>query len=121
MGLPLQADELLWTASGFNADKPLLRLFSAQEGTPRRFSDQEANDVGTWLRWLYRANVQPTLQFVDTSDELVQRLETKQLDWISCNANAIPRLRRSLGTKLGDPCCPAGPTARPPGRWRGCW
>lgn len=113
MGLPLQADELLWTASGFNADKPLLRLFSAQEDTPRRFSDQEANDVGTWLRWLYRANVQPTLQFVDTSDELVQRLETKQLDWISCNANAIPRLRRSLGTKLGVSVLPRGANGTP--------
>jgi ABC-type glycerol-3-phosphate transport system substrate-binding protein len=113
VGLPLQADELLWTASAFNADRPLLRLFRAQEGTPRRFSDPEADDVSHWLRWLYRANVQPTLQFVDTSDELVQRLETKQLDWISCNANAIPRLRRSLGSKLGVSVLPGGADGTP--------
>jgi maltose-binding protein MalE len=113
VGLPLQADELLWTASAFNADKALLRLFSTQEGTPRRFSEAEANNVNNWLRWLYRANVQPTLQFVDTSDELVQRLETKQLDWISCNANAIPRLRRSLGTKLGVSVLPSGANGTP--------
>jgi maltose-binding protein MalE len=113
VGLPLQADELIWTASAFNADKALLRLFSTQEGTPRRFSEAEANNVNNWLRWLYRANVQPTLQFVDTSDELVQRLETKQLDWISCNANAIPRLRRSLGTKLGVSVLPSGANGTP--------
>lgn len=113
VGLPLQADELLWTASAFNADKPLLRLFRAQERTPRRFSDPEANEVRNWLRWLYSANIQPTLQFVDTSDELVQRLETKQLDWISCNANAIPRLHRSLRSNLGVSVLPGGADGTP--------
>jgi len=113
VGLPLQADELLWTASAFNADRPLLRLFMAQERRPRRFSDLDADEVSHWLRWLYRANVQPTLQFVDTSDELVQRLETKQLDWISCNANAIPRLRRSLGSNLGVSVLPGGANGTP--------
>ena len=32
VGLPLQADELLWTASAFNADRPLLRLFRGPGG-----------------------------------------------------------------------------------------
>jgi ABC-type glycerol-3-phosphate transport system substrate-binding protein len=114
VGLPLQVDELLWSASGFDADKPILRLFSDEEGTqPRRFSETEVSEVNAWLRWLYRANVQPTVYFVDTSDELVQRLETKQLDWISCNANAIPRLRRSLGSKLGVSVLPSGANADP--------
>jgi hypothetical protein len=44
--------------------------------------------------------VQPRLQFVDTAYELVQRHETGQLDWISCNATVTPRLRRSLGSCL---------------------
>jgi len=114
VGLPLQVDELLWTASGFDADKPILRLFSDGEGNqPRRFSPSELGGVNAWLRWLYRANVQPTVYFVDTSDELVQRLETKQLDWISCNANAIPRLRRSLGSKLGVSVLPGGTNGNP--------
>ena len=63
--------------------------------------------------------MQPTLQFVDTAHELVQRLETGQLDLISCNATAIPRLRRSLGSCLGVSLPPAGPDgtpARPMGR-----
>ena len=33
LGLPLQVDALLWTASGFNADRPLLQLVQDQVGT----------------------------------------------------------------------------------------
>jgi hypothetical protein len=33
LGLPLQVDALLWTASGFNADRPLLPLVQDQVGT----------------------------------------------------------------------------------------
>jgi hypothetical protein len=57
--------------------------------------------------------VQPTLQFVDTAYELGQRLETSQLDLISCNATAIPRLIRSLGSRLGVSLPPAGPDGSP--------
>ena len=57
--------------------------------------------------------MQPTLQFVDTADELVQRLATRQLDWISCNATAIPQLRRSLGSRLAVAVLPTGPDAQP--------
>ena len=110
VGLPLEIDELLWSSSGFGAQQPLL---DALELTPRPLSASDREKVLTWLAWLYRANVQPTLQFVDTSYELVQRLETGQLDWISCNATAIPRLRRSLGSRLGVSVLPAGPDGTP--------
>ena len=127
LGLPLQPDELLWTASGFNADRPLLQLFQDQVGTAQAkpspaaaptverkalTAEQKANLLG-WLNWLYQANIQPTLQFVDTSDELVQRLESRQFDWISCNATAIPRLKRALGANLGVSVLPAGNAGQP--------
>jgi hypothetical protein len=63
--------------------------------------------------------VQPTLQFVDTAYKLVQHLETSQLDWISCNATAIPRLLRNLGSRLGVSLPPAGPDGSP-ARPMGC-
>jgi hypothetical protein len=52
--------------------------------------------------------VQPTLQFVVNAYELVQRLETGQLDWISYTTTIIPWLRRSLGSCLGVWVLPAG-------------
>jgi hypothetical protein len=110
VGLPLEIDELLWTATGFGADQPLL---NALEISPRPLSQGDREKVQAWLAWLYRANVQPTLQFVDTSNELVERLESRQLDWISCNATAIPRLRRSLGSRLAISVLPAGPNGMP--------
>ena len=60
--------------------------------------------------------MQLTLQFVDTAYELGQRLETSQLDLISCNATAIPRLLPNLGSRLGVsvlPACHGGSPARP--------
>lgn len=110
VGLPLEIDELLWSATGFGADQPLL---DALEVSPRPMAAADRDKVLAWLAWLYRANVQPTLQFVDSSDELVQRLESGQLDWISCNATAITRLRRSLGNRLAVSVLPAGPDGKP--------
>lgn len=57
--------------------------------------------------------MQPTLQFVDTAYELGQRLEIGQLDLISCNATAIPRLLSNLGSRLGVSLPPAGPYGTP--------
>jgi len=110
VGLPLEIDELLWSASGFKAEQPLL---DALERKARPLSSEERERVLAWLTWLYRANVQPTLQFVDSSYELVQRLESGQLDWISCNATAIPRLRRRLGARLAVAPLPAGSDGTP--------
>ena len=114
VGLPLQLDELLWSSSGFGADMPLINLFSQKPvAAPTALQPSERQPIINWLAWLYRANVQPTLQFVETSDELVQRLGARQLDWISCNATAIPPLRRKLGSRLGVSLLPAGPDGKP--------
>ena len=113
VGLPLEMDELLWSASGFGAAQPLLQALEADQKIRRPLSPTDRTRVLAWLAWLYRANVQPTLQFVDSSDELVQRLATRQLDWISCNATAIPQLRRSLGSRLAVTVLPTGPDGQP--------
>jgi ABC-type glycerol-3-phosphate transport system substrate-binding protein len=113
VGLPLEMDELLWSASGFGASQPLLQALEVNQKIRRPLSPTDRTRVLAWLAWLYRANVQPTLQFVDSSDELVQRLATRQLDWISCNATAIPQLRRSLGSRLAVALLPSGPDGQP--------
>jgi len=113
VGLPLEMDELLWSASGFGAAQPLLQALEVDQKIRRPLSSSDRSKVLAWLGWLYRANVQPTLQFVDSSDELVQRLASRQLDWISCNATAIPQLRRSLGSRLGVAVLPTGPDREP--------
>ena len=113
VGLPLEMDELIWSASGFGAAQPLLQALEVDQKIRRPLSSTDRARVLAWLTWLYRANVQPTLQFVDTADELVQRLATRQLDWISCNATAIPQLRRSLGSRLAVAVLPTGPDGQP--------
>jgi len=113
VGLPLEMDELLWSASGFGASQPLLQALEADPKIRRPLGPTDRAKVLAWLTWLYRANVQPTLQFVDSSDELVQRLASRQLDWISCNATAIPQLRRSLGSRLAVAVLPTGPDGQP--------
>ena len=121
VGLPLAMDELLWTTTGFRAGHPILELLDEPARVEGRkpLGSVERGYVLAWLRWLYRANVNPNIQFLDSSEELVQRLQTRQLDWISCNATAIPRLKRALGKDLAvavlpgvDEDEPAEPMAR---------
>jgi ABC-type glycerol-3-phosphate transport system substrate-binding protein len=115
MGLPLEMRELLWTATGFGAQQPLFQLLENKSRIhstePLKGPARQA--VLAWLEWLYRANVEPNMNFVDTADELVTRLEKGQLDWISCNATTITRLQRSLGSNLAVADLPRGPDGAP--------
>jgi arabinogalactan oligomer/maltooligosaccharide transport system substrate-binding protein len=122
VGLPLQMFELLWTASDFDADRPLLKLFRTRVPPKALWEGLSPNDrarVVNWLGWLYKANMFPNVLFVDTSDDLVERMERGQLDWISCHSTAIGRLKRVLGPNLGVSVLPGsndGKPARPMAR-----
>ncbi len=114
VGLPLNMSELLWSVSAFDADRPLLALFrtSVQPGT--RWQGLTPTDrirLETWLTWLYRANLEPNVIYLDTADDLVQQLETGKLSWISCNSSAVKRLQRKLGDHLGVSVLPRGKTS----------
>lgn len=116
VGLPLQMSELLWTASDFDADRALLRLFRTRVQTKslwQGLSPSERSWVEDWLTWLARANIEPNVNFVETGDELVERMERGQLHWISCNSTAIERLKRKLGPHLGVSVLPTGRDGKP--------
>ncbi len=115
VGLPLIMSDLVWTASGFDADGPLLALFRTRAGALRwrGLAPEERARVEAWLTWLYRANLEPTVTYLDTMDDLVQRLERGQLDWINCNSTAIHRLKQKLGPHLGVSVLPGGRTGQP--------
>jgi hypothetical protein len=116
MGLPLELRELLWTATGFHAQQPLFQLLEVRSRihSTEPLKGPARESVLAWLEWLYRANVEPNVIFVDTADELVTRLEKGQLDWISCNATTITRLQRTLGSNLAVADLPRGPDGAPP-------
>jgi hypothetical protein len=108
--------ELLWTASDFDADRALLRLFRTRVQTKslwQGLSPSERSWVEDWLTWLARANIEPNVNFVETGDELVERMERGQLHWISCNSTAIERLKRKLGPHLGVSVLPTGRDGKP--------
>lgn len=116
VGLPLQIEDLLWTASNFDADQPMLRLFRTRvdpQSLWEGLSPVDRTRMENWLAWLYKANILPNVLFVDTADELVQRMESGQLDWISCNSTAIERLKRKLGPHLGVSVLPTGKSGQP--------
>ncbi len=112
IGLSLTPTELLWTSSGFGAQEPMLRLMAP---TPERvvLSPAERQAMTSWLQWLYRANVEPNLQFMESANQLVERFESGSLDWISCPGTAISRLRRALGSNLQVSPLPAGVDGKP--------
>ncbi|MEB3302997.1 MAG: extracellular solute-binding protein [Cyanobacteriota bacterium] len=116
VGFPLQMFNLLWTASDFQADQPLLRLFRTRVPPKTLWeglSPGERSRVEGWLGWLYKANMIPNVLFVDTADDLVERMERGQLDWISCQSTAIARLQRALGPHLGVSVLPAANNGQP--------
>lgn len=123
-GLPLELPELLWIASTFDADGPLLSLFRTNGealSTWQGLAPGDRQRVEGWLNWLYQANLVSTIKFVDRATELVEGLRSGQFDWISCNSSSISYLQSKLGPHLGVSVLPGrqdGKPSRPIARLR---
>jgi len=102
-GLSLVMDQLLWSGAGFGAQEPILRLFDAppDSAAGRALNPADRPKVLEWLAWLYRANVNPNIQFSDTNEDLAARFLAREIDWMTCNTVLIPNLRRAFGADLG--------------------
>lgn len=114
-GLPLVMDQLMWSGHPFGAQEPILRLFDASPQTPagRSLLAADRPKVLAWLKWLYRLNINPNINYSDTNEDLAQRFIARQVDWITCNAVLIPNLRRVYGDDLGLSQMPGTPDGKP--------
>ncbi len=115
IGLSLVLDQVSWTGTGFGAQDPLLRLFDTPPDAPagRSLRPEDRPRVLRWLRWLYRANINPNVRFSDTNEDLAEQLMKRELDWISCNSAVIPILRQALGRDLGLALLPGDSEGQP--------
>jgi hypothetical protein len=115
IGLSLVLDQLSWTGSAGGAQDALLRLFDSPPQTTagRSLGPADRQRVLAWLGWLYRANVNPNIQFSDTNEDLAELLMKRELDWISCNSAVIPTLRKALGDDLALAVLPGESAAKP--------
>jgi len=115
IGLSLVLDQVSWTGSASGAQDALLRLFDSPPQTTagRSLGPTDRQRVLAWLGWLYRANVNPNIQFSDTNEDLAERLMKRELDWISCNSAVIPTLRKALGDDLALAVLPGESAAKP--------
>ena len=96
--------ELLWTASSLGALPSLARA-----GAGETLSTQNTESIQDRLRWLENASAQNNITFFEDQGQLENLLKDGELDWVSCNANSLPRLREALGDKLGVAALPDGP------------
>ena len=104
VGLPVTFSELLWTASSLGALPSLARA-----GAGETLSRQNTESIQDWLLWLENASAHNNITFFEDQGQLENLLKDGQLDWVSCNANSLPRLREALGDKLGVAALPDGP------------
>ena len=112
IGLSLQVEELVWSATGFGAQEALLRMLHT---TPTKaqhavISDEERRKIVRWIRWLQSTNAaQANVTFLESEDALVSQLLRGKLDWISCQGSSITRLQQGMGRRLGVSLLPTGP------------
>ena len=104
VGLPVTFAELLWTASSLGALPSLARA-----GAGETLTTQNTESIQDWLLWLENASAHNNITFFEDQGQLENLLKDGQLDWVSCNANSLPRLREALGDKLGVAPLPDGP------------
>ena len=108
MGLPVDLSELLWTSGSLGA---LTSLALVDNGEPTNAKNTEL--ILGWLSWLQRASSQQNITFFQNQGQLEDLLKDGELDWVSCNANSLLRLRSQMGKKLGVSPLPRGPAGTP--------
>ena len=108
VGLPVNLSELLWTAGSLGALPSLALVDSGQMA-----SLGSTEPILDWLSWLERASSQENITFFQNQGQLEDLLKDGELDWVSCNANSLLRLRSQMGKKLGVSPLPRGPGGAP--------
>jgi len=105
VGLPVTFTELLWTAGSLGALSSLARA-----GDGETLSTQNIQSIQNWIQWLENASAQNNITFFKDQGQLEKLLKEEELDWVTCNANSLPRLREVLGDKLAVSALPEGPS-----------
>lgn len=106
VGLPVNMDEVLWTAGSLNA-LPALAAASRNQA----LSAEERDRITGWLTWLQQASNQRNISFFENQGQLTTLLGRRELDWISCTSDMFFRLREQLGDDFGIAPLPNGPDA----------
>ena len=108
VGLPVNLSELLWTSGSLGALSSLALLDNGQT-----INAQDTKPILDWLSWLQRASSQQNITFFQNQGQLEDLLKDGELDWVSCSANSLLRLRSQMGKKLGVAPLPRGPAGTP--------
>ena len=104
VGLPVNMDEVLWTAGSLNA-LPAMAAASRNQA----LSAEERGRITGWLTWLQQASNQRNITFFENQGQLTTLLGNRELDWISCTSDMLFRLKDRLGDDLGIAPLPSGP------------
>lgn len=103
IGLPADVVNLFWTAGSLGA---IPGLNQAARG--RSLNQAEQQGVERWFSWLQNASDQQRVMFYANQQAAEGQLSTGQLDWIPCRSTVLPRLRRTMGERLGVTALPDG-------------
>lgn len=103
IGLPADLVNLFWTAGSLGA---IPGLNQAALGKPLTRDEQDG--VERWFGWLQNASNQQRVVFYANEQIAESSLTSGDLDWIPCRSTMLPRLRSSLGPRLGVAPLPDG-------------
>lgn len=102
VGLSLEPAMLLWTAGSLGAIKEI----SALGLNKSKSADTKA--IHSWLAWLRKAAFYQNISFFKSYVRLDASLINNELDWITCRASEIEKIRNKMGDSLGVSALPNG-------------
>jgi arabinogalactan oligomer/maltooligosaccharide transport system substrate-binding protein len=103
VGLSTTPLYLVWTVGGMGATEAVV---AAEGRQPLTTEQQQA--LERWLAWLQNASLQQSITFHDKQDQLIGKLGSGELDWITCRSSNLNQLRQKLGAALGVASLPGG-------------
>ena len=102
VGLSLEPSMLLWTAGSLGAIKEISALGLNQGKSTERKA------IRSWLAWLRKAAFYQNISFFKSYLRKDASLMNNELDWISCEAGEIEKIRNKMGNNLGVSALPNG-------------
>ena len=108
IGLSADLINLFWTAGSLGAVSSINKAAAGQA-----LDAQDRANLVRWMSWLQNANNQLRVSFFADQGTVTSEFLAGRLDWIPCNIVSLPRLRHSLGNRLGVSALPGSNWGRP--------
>ena len=102
IGLATNTDQIFWTAGSTGAISEISSLVN------KKNQNKPKPKIKEWITWLRQAAYYQNISFYSEQSELIDKLASNNLDWITCDSFQALAIKETMGEQLSVATLPDG-------------